>query len=170
MRCITSARFNMTATVLNRIDETVDQEAVPVASAGHYETRQDPDTFGLKRVWVADPAPARPGMSPNLSSFDVPCLVRGFTDLGFRSSANTEGFLRGDYNPTEVISMTFPSRFILNRRQYVTNIRNKTTKIMWMEEENGTATVFEVQGVTPGFDPFGRHVDNTAILKRAVLQ
>jgi len=169
MRCITGARFNMKATVLNRTD-AVDVGNIEDSLPGHYETIQDEDTGGLKRVWVeAAPTPVK-GKTPDVNAFEIDCIARGFTDLGFRSSANTQSFDNGVYKATEVIQITYPARYILNRRQLITNIKNSAGTIVWLEEETGQATVFEVQGVTPGFDPFSRHLDNTAVLKRAAIQ
>jgi hypothetical protein len=169
----------MIATILN------DYEVVPtlptgpiedVIEGGHFETVQDDDTGGIKRVWVEDQAVAtpRPGTvpegQPTMARFDIPCYVRGFTDLGFRSTANTETFLNGVYRAVEVVQMTFPANYSLNRRQFVTNVRGRNKNILWLEEDTGQPTVFEVQGVTPSFDPFGRHIDNTAVLNRANIQ
>lgn len=158
----------MVATVLNKTDN-VDVANIEESLSGHYITIQDPDTGGLKREWVAAP-PIRPSVTKDVTSFDIPCIARGFTDLGFRSSANNESFDNSVYTMTEVIQVTFPAQYFLNKRMLITNIRNKSKVILWLEEETGQATVFEVQGVTPGFDPFGRHVDNTAVIKRASRQ
>lgn len=181
MRCLTATKFNMIATILNRTDVYPEVGLTPLESTvpeGHYETVQDEDTGTISRIWVDDVAPviedprAAPGTTTEVYTerFDIPCYARGFTELGFRSTANTETFDDGVYRAVEVIQMNFPSVYILNRRQYVTNIRSRTKSILWLEEETGQATIFEVQGVTPIFDAFGTHKENIAVLKRATNQ
>lgn len=177
-------RFNMKATVLNdyqRYQVEVDDDGkVNVDNAvagGHWETLQDEITGALNRVWVEDqiivPQPRTgSGTTPQVTipRFDINCLVRGFPEVGFRSSANTENWEDGLYKAMESIQMSYPAKFVLNRRQFVTNIRGRDDRILWLEEETGQPTVFEVQGSTPTFDPFGRHIDNLAVLKRAEIQ
>jgi hypothetical protein len=70
----------------------------------------------------------------------------------------------------EIVQLIFPPKYIVNRNQYVGSIRNKDNTILWVEEETGLPTVFQIQGVTPNFDIYGRHVDNLAILRRSVSQ
>lgn len=185
MRCITGQRFNMKATVLTGIaqnqpaPEMVTPEAIEAELPGRWENIQDPDTGGIRREWVVDQAPVQTAAagavvvmpsSANVQSFDIECYARGFTELGFRSSANTESFEDGVYKAGEVIQMVFPAKYALSRGFFVTSIRSRTDELLWVEEEISQATVFEVQGVTPTFDPFGRHIDNIAILKRSDIQ
>lgn len=184
MRAVLDVRFNMRATVLNDYADYNTPEDIPDVSeavpGGHWDTIQDDITGGIKRVWVEDQVVATPtpgttkstftGPAASVPRFDIECYVRGFPEVGFRSTANTESFLDGLYQRFEAIQMSFPAKYVLNRRQYVTNIRNKNDVILWLEEETGQPTVFEVQGVTPTFDPFGRHIDNLTVLKRAQIQ
>lgn len=182
MTSLMDVRFNMRATILNRAqqeDIEVDSDgSVDVSSAlegGHYIQVQDEITGALSRQWVPDAVvvPVRgPGTSPDITvaRFDIECYVRGFPEVGFRSSANTESWEDGIYKAMESIQMSFPAKYVLNRRQFVTNIRGRDDRLLWLEEETGQPTVFEVQGVTPTFDPFGRYVDNLAVLMRADIQ
>jgi outer membrane lipoprotein-sorting protein len=169
MRCLLGVRFNMIATVLN--DYVTDTSDV-VQEDGHFETVQDPDTGALIKVWISDttrvsPTPVLPGMSKN--KFDMECLVQGFKP-GFLSTPNTQSFDNGKYIPMEIVQLIFPPKYVVNRNQYVGSIRNKDNTILWVEEETGLPTVFQIQGVTPNFDIYGRHVDNLAILRRSVSQ
>lgn len=178
MRAVLDVRFNMKATVLNHYAATEPDEVVEqVTKSGHFEAQQDDITGGIKQVWVEDTAVAEPAKKDlgtnwrvDVNRYDVECYVRGFPEVGFRSSANTESFLDGLYNQFEAVQMVFPAKYVLNRRQYVTNIRNKNDVVLWLEEETGLPTVFEVQGITPTFDPFGKHIDNLTVLKRAQIQ
>lgn len=171
VRCLTGVKFTMTATVLDyapnpgAVDATI--------PGGHFETIQDEDTGAIQRVWVDDSAPVPTYNETEqvaIPRFDLPCYARGFTELGFRSSANTETYNNGDYTATEVIELSFPAQYSISRRQYITNIRDQNKRVLWLEEEIGEPTIFEVQGVTPKFDGFGRHMENIAVLRRASNQ
>jgi hypothetical protein len=178
MKSMLDVRFNMKATVLNHYAATEPDEVVEqVTKSGHWETQQDDITGGIKRVWQEDAAIATPTKKRlgtdwrvDVNRFDIECYVRGFPEVGFRSSANTENFQDGKYGLFEIIQMNFPAKYVLNRRQFITNIRSRNDVVLWLEEETGQPTVFEVQGVTPTFDPFGRHIDNLTVLKRSDIQ
>lgn len=171
-------RFNMKATVLNDFAPENSTDLTTEVKGGHWVTEQDDITGGIKRVWVEDTVVVPPKKDRGtdwrntvaINRFDIECYVRGFPEVGFRSSANTENFADGLYRPFEAIQMIFPAKYVLTRRQYITNIRARNDTILWLEEETGQPTVFEVQGVTPTFDPFGRHIDNLTVLKRAAIQ
>lgn len=171
--CLTTVRFNMMATVLNHYAPTEPGEAVEEeVKGGHWEWYQDDETGAMKKRWIEDVAVVeRPGQTwqVDVNRFDIECYARGFPEVGFRSTANTESFLEG-YAPFEAIQLVFPAKYVLNRRQYITNIRGRNKQVLWLEEETGMPTVFEVQGVTPTFDAFGRHIDNLAVVKRAAVQ
>ena len=165
----------MLATVLNNFapQESTDLDAE--VTGGHWETVQDPDTNAITRIWIEDVAvPQRPGTSVDsalaVNRFDIECEVRGFQRASYRNSANSEAFTKGDYTILEIIQINFPAKYVLNHRQLITNIRNHSRQILWLEEETGQPTVFDVAGVTPTFDPFGRHVDNMAVLRRSAIQ
>lgn len=173
-------RFNMRATVLNKFSDYTSPNPVPDVDAGivtgHWRPSQDPDTGAVSREWVPDntPVPAVKDMGTDwrvkVNRFEIECYVRGFPEVGFRSSANAESWEDGIYRAMEMIQMVFPAKYVLSRRQLVTNIRGRNDNVFWLEEETGQPTVFEVQGVTPTFDPFGRHIDNLTVLKRADIQ
>jgi hypothetical protein len=172
MRCLLDVRFNMIATVLNDFRSANSGSVEDSVTGGHWETIQDPDTGALSQVWVEDVStPPLPGTTStvNISRFDIECYVRGFQP-GFLSTPNTQSFEGNRYIPSEIVTLVFPAKYFLNRNQYITNIRGRDKRILWIEEETGMPTVFEVQGTTPNFDPFGRHIDNTSVLKRSVIQ
>jgi hypothetical protein len=177
IRNILDVRYNMMATVLNRTGSDVDSDYTPnletEVKGGHWVTEQDEDTGAIRKRWVEDVSvPALPGQTyaVDVDRFDIECVARGFPEVGFRSSANNENFLDGVYQRFEAIQINFPAKYVLNRRMLITNIRGRNKQILWLEEETGQPTVFEVQGVTPTFDPFGRYLDNLAVLKRATVQ
>jgi hypothetical protein len=176
MRNVLDIRYSFMATILNAVSDDADVDPDAAVKGGHWVTSQD-ETGAITRIWVEDVAvvpPARPGTnwtdSAIVDRFDIECTVRGFQQSSGQSSSNTESFAKGDYTVFEIVQMNFPSKYVLNRRQLVTNIRNKSNQILWLEEETGKPTVFEVQGVTPQFDPFNRYIDNLAVLTRSERQ
>lgn len=174
MRCLLSTRFVMTAEILrNTADIGSEPGTIDVNDNSQWQEQQDPITGEIIRVWVPvtqdeDDDPLTPA-----SRFVIPCEVHGIVDGGIRVAGTTERFGK-QYDSTDFAKMTFPAGIILTKADRVTNIRNKRTgEIIWKEEEldkvNGDyrATVFNVNGVTPQPDPFGRVVSQFALLSRA---
>lgn len=168
--CITSARFNMLATVMRQY--AADGDVTP-DEGGYYEFEQDPVTGAIIREWhLADPDEPAP------STITIPCAVRGITDGGIRASGTTERF-GAEYLNIDWARMRFPAGYMLTKRDRITNIRSSDTgKILWVEAESAVptgqpneyrmyATVFNVNGVTPEIDPYGNHIENIALLEKA---
>lgn len=175
MRCLTSAKMNMTADILRQDSSPVDLD--PDSTSGHYENQQHPITGEIIRVWVPDiqDNPDTPE-DEHKPVNRVECIFRGVIDGGIRVAGTTERF--GNlYENVDYGKMTVASNVIITKRDRVTNVRDSTGKIMWVEEELGLsdvdgvptykATVFNVLGVTPVPSPFGRHVENFVLLERA---
>jgi hypothetical protein len=176
MRSVLDTRYRFKATVLNVVPDNADVDPDAAVQGGHWVTSQD-DTGAITRIWVEDVSvvpPTRPGTNWTdagvVDRFDIECTIRGFQQGAGQSSTNTESFAKGDYTVLELVQMNFPAKYVLNRRQLITNIRNRSNQILWLEEETGKPTVFEVQGVTPQFDPFDRYIDNLAVLTRSDKQ
>lgn len=168
IHCLTAARFTMSATVLHRGD------AAPTPNPdeyGEWVDSQDPLTGEIVKVWV--PAtPDNPSTPPDESiTVDTfACLARGIVDGGIRVAGTTERF--GDsYENIDFVKMWTPSRVLISKRDRITNIKDSTGHIRWIDEESSVdatrATVFNVNGVTPLFDAFNRHVENFVLLERA---
>jgi hypothetical protein len=169
MRCITSARFNMTATVLTQDELVIDSTNPDGSVVGHWENKQDPETGEIVRVWVVeDTDPVTPGVQEK----KVKCIVRGILDGGIRVAGTTERYTpQGILESVDFVKMQFPASVIITKRDRVTNIANRKGIIIWREEEFDNApTVFDVQGVTPVVDPFGTLVEWTALLQRSEVQ
>lgn len=176
MRCLTSARFNMSALVLVPIGGTTGDPSEGGTPSGKYQYQQDPDSGAIIRVWVPDvdsilepPSSVVGGM---LEGKRFKCMARGFTDGGIRVAGTTERFSsRGTIDTVDFVTIKFPADVVLTRRDRVTDIRNSRNELLWKEEEfDNKATVFEVNGVTPIIDPWGNHVENSALLQRAEIQ
>lgn len=165
VNCIGGAKFTMYATVLQGLAT----DGAVATGTGVFQYVQDPDSNAIERVFVADVVPETSAPA----KYDIECYVRGYVDLGFRSSAVREIYLKGDYTVFEAVEMDFPAKYQLTRQSYVTNVRrlrNDLSSTFWIEEETGQATVWQVQGVTPVFDMFSRHVSNKTVLLRAEIQ
>jgi hypothetical protein len=159
MRCLLSARFTMTAKVLRQY---VDNDVV----TGHYEYRQDPESGAIERVWVeTDPD------DPNASALIIECEVKPIINSGMKGAGTTEEWGSRVFD-VEWVKMTFSAKDVLSRRDQITEIRDSTGALMWQEEEiSGTVpTKFNIVGVTPIADPFGQHVENMALMRRAEVQ
>lgn len=156
----------MWATVIPKF--TASHQDVSTA-AGTYTRVQDPDSLEVRMEFVPD-APDAP--SGNVASFETPCYVRAYTALGYRSSANREIWVQQDYQAIEAVQFDYPKGVLLNRQTLVTNIRGHRNlhDWLWLNEDTGQPVVWEVQGVSPVHDPFGKYIRNTTVLRRAEVQ
>ena len=161
--CIISSTYTMEATVLKQVASGTGQIA-----QSYYEVKQDPFTGEIIRDWkTVDPD------APQATAIVVPCMVESIADGGIRVAGTTERW--GEvYENVDYAKMRFPASFKITKRDRITNVKQASTgEILWREEElssannNGPATVFEVLGVMPITDPFGRLTEFSALLQRA---
>lgn len=171
---INDARYTMWATVIPRLDtaSTSTGNQPNGTHSGAYQITQDPDTGQITTTWVDGPDSTGKAIQ---AESQIRCYARGYTALGYRSSANREIYVAGDYNITESIQFDYPNSVKLNNQSLVTNIRSAEdvmdlTSYLWMNEDAGIPTVWEVQGITPVHDPFGKFIRNTTVLKRSEIQ
>lgn len=169
LRTITGARYSMRATIIRPTGPTSDP--VDPNATGTWVERQDPDTGEIIRVWepVVVDNPDTPENDINVT--EIWCMARGIVDGGIRAAATTESF-DDIYRNVDIINLWVPKKYRITKADRVTNIRSKDGLILWRDEElEGTndvrATVFNVNGVIPVFDPFNRHLDNFCLLERA---
>src|SRR5690349_20169476 len=169
LRCITGHRFNMVASVLKQGQKVYDP--VDPENYGTYVEIQDPLTGEVIRVWEPFPDVPDTPSDESVSYASIPCLARGIVDGGIRVAGTTERF-GADYENIDYVRLWFPANITLTKRDRVTAIRNQAGQIFWRDEEyevpGGTprATMFNVNGVTPLFDTFNRHIENFALLER----
>jgi hypothetical protein len=151
----------MTATVLSQGDYGT------TSAASNFSNKQDPETGEMIRVWTTDTSEAA-----GTQLRDIQCIARGILDGGIRVAGTTERFNpQGIIESVDYVKIQFPASEVISKRDRITNIRNRKGTVIWTEEEyNGAPTVFEVLGVTPVTDPFGNHVENSALLQRAEVQ
>lgn len=157
--CITSVKFTMEATILRRASMNQQKES----QAGYFKSFQDPDTGEIRQVWVAA------DIDPVLSGEEetIPCLVKANYTVANDNTLNYRGARLIDH---EVVDMYFPSRYQIYTSDRVTNITQNGVLIY--EDDRGQRhqapkpTVYEVIGVSPITDPFGRAVEKIAQLRK----
>jgi len=167
--CLTGARFNMKADIL-RQGYDVDGDFDTTDTDGEWAMQQDPDTGEFIRKWQPNPSsPNAPVDTPSLETFS--CIARGITNGGLRTQGASEYFGKL-YEDTDYVQMTFGANVKVGRRDRITNIRDASGNIVWVEEEadGRPPTVFNVNGVIPVLDPFGKHIESFALLERAESQ
>lgn len=173
MICLTSARFVMKADVLHQTEGTStipgDSDGV-IDEAGEWITRQDPDTGEIIRIWQPNEVTDTTIPVPTTTkSFN--CIARGITSNTVVGGGTLESF--GElYDNSDYVLMHFPAHIKISKRDRVTNIRGRDNKVIWTEQEQPSEppTIFNVNGVTPMIDPFGRHTENVALLERSEVQ
>ncbi len=170
-RCLMSTRFTMLCDILKPAGApTVTDSNEP---SGSYKLIQNPDSFAIERKWIPDnPATPQDDSYEGKTVLDVPCLARGITNTGLQGAGTTEKFSEL-YQNLDWIRLTVSSHIFITKRDRVTNIRSKKTKdVIWKEEEidDFPPTIFDVMGVVPSFDPFGRVIDLGVLLQRSEVQ
>lgn len=171
MRCLTGNRFSMNAEVLTWTGIT-QSDSTTVDQSGTWVTYQDPITGEILNRWIPTSTgetdnPDTPG-DESLTTVTIPCLARGIVDGGIRVAGTTERF--GDmYENIDFVKLWTPAHVRVTKRDRITNIRwKKGGEVIWLDEEGDSApTIFNVNGVTPLFDAFNRHVENFVLLERA---
>lgn len=166
MICLSSSRFSMRATRL--LAQGVTTDIANPETTGNWTNSQDPYSGEFVEVYqktVDDPT------TPDVdeASIEFPCLARGVVSKGIRSPGNTETY--GDlYADLEYVQIWYPTYIAVAKGDRLTDIKDSTGRIKYLDEEYrsaATSTVFNVEGVTPIFDAFNRHIENFALLSRA---
>lgn len=171
-KTLTGTRFSMTATLLRQTDPTGDPIIPTEGQNGNWVTNQDPLSGEIVNVWqpVGDIADNQDTPAYDPVYENIPCLARGIVDGGIRVAGSTERF--GDtYENIDYAKLWVPASVHITKRDRVTNIRT-AAGVFWRNfeyEKPGEvkATVFNVNGVSPLFDAFNRHIENFILLERA---
>jgi hypothetical protein len=166
MRCLLSGRFSMQADLLHWTGITTGgSDDVSQGSFGG--TYQDPISGEILNDWepAVDDVNTPTVDESTFSTFD--CIARGIVDGGIRVAGTTERF--GDiYTNIDFVKLWTPANVLITKRDRITNIRIRNGAVIWNDEESdGLPTVFNVNGVTPLFDAWNRHVENFVLLERA---
>lgn len=167
--CLTGARFSMSATLLHRDD--YDGTPIDQGKYGQWVESQDPLTGQVVRVWEPNlDNPQTPEDEDTMHIGVIPCIARGIVDGGIRVAGTTERF--GDtYENIDFVKMWIPASYNVSKADRITNIRDATGRIRWLDEEfpdtGPRATVFNVNGVTPLFNAFNQMTEQFVLLERA---
>lgn len=155
----------MKATVIRPIP--VDND--PSDGSGTWVQNQDPMTGEIVEQWI--PAPGEP--APINSTIEVPCEIRGVQSSAYAAGPNREEF-GSLYENLEYLQMKYPAKYNITKNDRITNIKDSKGKVIYKDfefsedaPESATNTIFNVDGVTPIFDPFNVHIENFALLSRA---
>jgi hypothetical protein len=168
--------MTMSAALLHRVDQYSPGD-INVDEFGSWTDSQDPLTGQIIKVWEPFPdIPTTPGIDESVTYARVPCVARGIVDGGIRVAGTTERF-SNDYENIDFVKMWVPAGVKITKRDRVTNLRDPRGRIVWYDEEyadilnpdptktQARASVFNVNGVTPLFDAFNRHVESFVLLE-----
>ena len=173
VRSILRARFSMNAELL-RWTGVISTPSTPIGTGGTWETYQDPITFQVMNRWVPQTVVADDPLTGanEFVPLTIDCIVRGIGGAGGSGAVSGQGnseIFAELYRNIEVVRMWTPPDVVISKRDRITNIRDKRGgTVIWRDEEYDISrpTVFEVQGVTPQFDPFNKHNQNFVLLEK----
>lgn len=162
MVCITGAKFTMRATLLHVNNDYT--ETVPDPTVGTWIERQDPITGEIVNQW-------QPGLHQDIVGTvedetvigDFDCVARGMSTADRFSSTERFG---ENYKNIDMVKLWVPASLRIKKSDRVTNIRDKAGNLLWIDDD-GSAVVFNVNGVTPQLGPFNVHTETFALLERA---
>ena len=157
----------MTAEVL-RYNVSATPVVTSPGGSGTWTTNQDPITGEIITTWVPGELddPSTPLVNEATDHVIIPCFVQGIYNSGIRAAGSDERFGMNYYN-IEYLKMWTPAGIRLNKRDRITNIKDGNGNIAFIDEEyEDRITIFNVQGVTPRFDPFNRPIDQFVLLEK----
>lgn len=117
---------------------------------------QDENTGAIKKEWMYDKT--------------LDCHAKGTIGNSSTSRSTDKQVFNNKYNIDQMIQVRTEARLTI--RDKITNIRNSEGIVIWSEINfpTETPTVFEVVGVTPITDPFGRVLGYNSSMKRSENQ
>lgn len=117
---------------------------------------QDPDTGAIKKAWIYQRT--------------VDCHAKGVISNSATTRSSDKQVFDNKYKNDQQIQVRTTDR--LTAREKVTNIRDQYDTPIWTEINfpSETPTVFEVVGVTPITDPFGRIIGYNSAMRRSENQ
>jgi hypothetical protein len=117
---------------------------------------QDADTGAIKKLWVYQRT--------------VDCHAKGVISNSATTRSSDKQVFDNRYKNDQQIQVRTADR--LTAREKITNIRDQNDVPIWTEINfpSDTPTVFEVVGVTPVTDPFGRVIGYSSSMRRSENQ
>jgi len=118
--------------------------------------QQDPDTGAIKKEWIYQKS--------------IDCHAKGTISNSATTRSSDKQIFDNRYANDQQVQVRTIER--LTSRDKVSNIRDQKDNPIWTEINfpSDTPTVFEVVGVTPITDPFGRLIGYNSTLKRSENQ
>lgn len=93
----------------------------------------------------------------------IDCMARAAKGTGVRFTPSREEWLEQGYKDEEFVMLFTKER--VSKRYRVTNIKDSEGNLAWTNDD-GTATLFNVNGSIPFFDPFGNIIQYQIVLAR----
>jgi hypothetical protein len=167
MTCLSSIKFSMLATIeRNYKDSNVNTE-----NAGSFQSYYDDVTGEVKDVWVA--TDMIPDDKKTQLTVEIPCLVSPSYTVSQANDINYKGTQVID---TERLVMKIPSRYHVYTTDRVTAIRTRMGELIYEDDQtpkrsNGfrdeaTAAIYNIVGVLPVTDPFGKVIERQVRLEK----
>lgn len=118
--------------------------------------QQDPDTGAIKKAWIYQRT--------------VDCHAKGVISNSATTRSSDKQVFDNRYTNDQQIQVRTSDR--VTTREKITNIRDQYDVPIWTEINfpSDTPTVFEVVGVTPITDPFGRIIGYNSSMRRSENQ
>lgn len=118
--------------------------------------QQDADTGAILKEWNFDKT--------------LNCSAKGIVSNSTSVRSNDRQQFSNKYDLEQMIQIRTVEK--INVRHKITNIRNSENEFIWTELNypTETPTVFEVVGITPITDPFGKNMAYNVIAKRSENQ
>lgn len=118
--------------------------------------QQDPDTGAIKKAWIYQRT--------------VDCHAKGVISNSATTRSSDKQVFDNRYTNDQQIQVRTADR--VTAREKITNIRDQHDVPIWTEINfpSDTPTVFEVVGVTPITDPFGRIIGYNSSMRRSENQ
>jgi hypothetical protein len=118
--------------------------------------QQDPDTGAIKKEWIYQRT--------------LDCHAKGTISNSATTRSSDKQVFGNKYINDQQVQLRTIER--LTARDKVTNIRDQQENPIWTEINfpSDTPTVFEVVGVTPITDPFGRLIGYNSTIRRSENQ
>jgi len=169
MTCLSSIKFNLIATITRNYRENVSDDD----GGGGFQDIYDELTGEVRQVWVA--TDLIPNDAVDAITSEVPCFVSPSYTV---SQANDVKYNQGGARviDTERLVMKVPARYHLFNTDRVTAIKDRTGVLVFEDDQtpktvNGVSVpkpaIYNITGVTPVMDPFGRVIERQVQLEKA---
>jgi hypothetical protein len=173
MTCLSSIKFNLIATVVRNYQDNIYDDENP----GGFQEVYDELTGEVRQVWVA--ADLIPNDGSDQVITQIPCAVYPLYTV---SQANDVKYENGGSRviDTERLVMKVPSKYHLFTTDRVMSITDRSGMLIFEDDQNpkrtenlmtgvtvGVPTIYNITGVMPVMDPFGRVIERQVQLEKS---